>query len=137
MLAMTRSCFRQQDVAGGRQTYAVLGSNALDKRHDFVACCRVQSRGWFVKEQDLRAGDQLARDAQTALLATAYAFADRGSNKDVGGRVQSKCRNEGLNAIHSLNLPDRTWAVSTGSNSPWEPTLVARAWQRSRGFPGR
>ena len=84
----------------------ILGSYVLNKGHDLVTRAGIQSRGWFIKEENLGADDELACHAQTALLAAADAFANGSPDKDIGSRVQSKCGDKCLDAIHTFDLSD-------------------------------
>jgi len=81
MLAITINCVqvRHFDMGGNgdpRCTYFIQSSYVFDVGDDFETGRRVQAAGWLVEEQDLRARDQLACHADSALLSAADALAD-------------------------------------------------------------
>jgi hypothetical protein len=64
-------------------THVVLFANGLDEVHHLITQCRVQATGRFVKEQNLRVGDEPAGNTKPFLLTTTEAFPDRRSHDSV------------------------------------------------------
>ena len=58
------------------ETYVVFLGHFLDECDDLEGSCRVQTRGGLIKEKDLRAGDELVGNTDTALLTTRDTLSD-------------------------------------------------------------
>jgi len=75
---------------------------------DFQASHRVESAGGFVQEEDIWCGDQLACDADTSLLASRYALADRCADQGVSLLFETETIDQGLDSAVLFIPKDRS-----------------------------
>jgi hypothetical protein len=68
----------------GSSTYFVLFRNVPHETHDLEARRRIQPTSWFIQEQDLRTGHQLAGNTDSPLLAARNTLANRCADQRVG-----------------------------------------------------
>ena len=71
---------------------------------DFPTCGRVEAAGGFVEEEEFRGGDELARDADAALLAAGEAFSDRCADEGVCLCDEAEGFEEGVYSQNSILL---------------------------------
>lgn len=84
----------------------VLFRNVLDEGDDLERGGRIQTRGGFVQEEKLWAGDELRRYTDTTLLTTRDTLSDGCSNQVVGLALETECSEKGLDALDTLEFAD-------------------------------
>lgn len=77
---------------------------------DLPASGRVQAAGWLIKKQNLGAGDELARNANSSLLTATDSLANGSANQDARLFTETERLEETVNAGNSLLLGKRAGA---------------------------
>jgi hypothetical protein len=98
---LVRICLR---VGVQYLTHVVQPRQLLRIRDDLVTGSRVQPARGFIQEQDLGAGDELTRNADTSLLTTTDSLSDWGSNQCVCLILDTERFQQGPDTIHALLL---------------------------------
>lgn len=93
-------------VNGRDDDQVVLLGDVLDERDDLEGCGRVETRSGLVKEEQLRAGDELRSDTDTTLLTTGNTLSDGSTDQVVGLALKTESSQERLNALDALELAD-------------------------------
>ena len=83
----------------------VFPSVLFQQGNDLQASHRIESAGGFVQEEDIWCGDQLACDADTSLLASGYALADRCADQGVSLLLETETIDQGLDSA-ALFVPE-------------------------------
>lgn len=85
-------------------TYVVLLSDVLDEGNNLLTCGGIKTAGWFVEEQQLRAGNQLTCDTDAALLASADTFTNWSADKCMLLFPEAERIEKTVNSTHAIGL---------------------------------
>ena len=112
MLAMMINyvCQRLSFQLVPNMTHIIRHRESLHVRNHLVARRRIQPAGRLVQKENLRTRNQLAGDTDPPLLSAADALADRRANQRGRLVLDAKRRHEGVDALASLRLGDRSVA---------------------------
>ena len=90
----------------GNDDQVVLLDNVLYEGDDLEGSGRIKTGGGLVKEEKLRAGDELRSDTDTTLLTTRDTLSDRCSNQVVSLTLETESSQERLDTLDALKLGD-------------------------------
>lgn len=91
---------------GRNDDQVVLLRNVLHERNDLERGGRVKTRSGLVKEEELRAGDELRSNTDTTLLTTGNTLPDGSADQVVGLALKTESSQERLDALNALELAD-------------------------------
>lgn len=76
-------------------------------RQNLIGGYTVQSTCWLVEKENLRRGDELARDGHSSFLASGQPLLDRSANDDVGLLGQTKRGQKGVDPVFKVTSRQR------------------------------